>query len=83
MRRVGRLATVGRWFLTVAIDVCLIFNVAVVFFNVFLFPVCKAQLIGDWLENRQGAPNTIILLIIKHKEVKGGGVKQCRQADRP
>jgi hypothetical protein len=27
------------------------------FFNVFPFPVCKAQLIGDWLENRRGAPN--------------------------
>ncbi len=24
--------------------------------NVFPFPVCKAQLIGDWDENRQGAP---------------------------
>jgi hypothetical protein len=35
------------------------------FFNVFPFPVCKAQLIGDWLENGQGAPNTIILLIIR------------------
>jgi hypothetical protein len=23
------------------------------FFNVFPFPVCKAQLIGDWLENRR------------------------------
>ena len=28
-------------------------------------PVCKAQLIGDWYENRQGARNTIILLIIR------------------
>jgi hypothetical protein len=26
------------------------------FFKVFPFPVCKAQLIGDWDENRQGAP---------------------------
>jgi hypothetical protein len=26
------------------------------FFNVFPFPLCKAQLIGDWYENRQGAP---------------------------
>ncbi len=30
------------------------------FFNVFPFPVCKALLIGDWYENRRGAPNTII-----------------------
>ncbi len=28
---VGRLATVQRWFRTVVIDVCLLFNVAVVF----------------------------------------------------
>jgi hypothetical protein len=27
--------------------------------------VCKAQLIGDWHENRRGAPNTIIFLIIR------------------
>ncbi len=33
--------------------------------NVFPFPVCKAQLIGDWYENRRGAPNTIIFLIIR------------------
>jgi hypothetical protein len=35
------------------------------FFNVFPIPVCKAQLIGDLYENRQGAPNTIIFLIIR------------------
>jgi hypothetical protein len=35
------------------------------FFNVFPFPVCKAQLIGDWYENRRGAPNTVIFLIIR------------------
>ena len=34
------------------------------FFSVFPFPVCKAQLIGDWNENRRGALNTIIFLII-------------------
>ncbi len=28
---VGKLASVRRWFRTVAIDICLIFNVAVVF----------------------------------------------------
>jgi hypothetical protein len=27
------------------------------FFSVFPFPVCKAQLIGDWYENRRGAPS--------------------------
>ncbi len=36
-----------------------------VFLNVFPFPVCKAQLISDWYENRRGAPNTIIFLIIR------------------
>jgi hypothetical protein len=30
MRGVGKMASVQRWFRTVAIDVCLIFNVAVV-----------------------------------------------------
>jgi hypothetical protein len=27
------------------------------FFNEFPFPFCKDQLIGDWYENRRGAPN--------------------------
>ena len=35
------------------------------FLNIFPFPVCKAQLIGDWYENKRGAPSTIILLIIR------------------
>jgi hypothetical protein len=35
------------------------------FFNVFPFPVCKAQLIGDYHEKRWGTPNTILLLIIR------------------
>ena len=35
------------------------------FCNVFPFPVCKAQLIGDWYENKGGAPNTIIFLTIR------------------
>jgi hypothetical protein len=30
------------------------------FFNVFPFPFCKAQLIGDWHENRRGAPNCLV-----------------------
>jgi hypothetical protein len=50
-----RIATVRIWFLTVAIDVYLIFNVAAVFSSPF--PVCKAQFIDNWLENRRGAPN--------------------------
>jgi hypothetical protein len=29
------------------------------------FPVCKAQLIGHWYENKGGAPNTIIFFIIR------------------
>ncbi len=35
------------------------------FFHVFPFPVCKAELIGDWYESRQGAPNTINFLIMR------------------
>ena len=35
------------------------------FFSVFPFPVCRAQLIGDWYENRRGAQNTIIYLTIR------------------
>ncbi len=35
------------------------------FFNVFPFPVCNAQLIGDWYENRRGAQNTIMFLIMR------------------
>ncbi len=31
-------------------------------FNVFLFPVCKAKLIGNLLENRQSAPNCLVRL---------------------
>jgi hypothetical protein len=35
------------------------------FCNVFPFPICKAELIGDWYENRRGATNTIIFLIFR------------------
>ena len=36
------------------------------FCNVFPYPVCKAQIIGDWYENKGGAPNTSIFLIFRH-----------------
>jgi hypothetical protein len=50
----------------VVIDVCLFFLWARrLLCNVFPFPVCKAQLIGDWYENRRGAPNTIIFLVFR------------------
>ncbi len=52
MRGVGSLATDRIGYGTVVIDVCLLFNL---FCNVFPCPVGKAQLIGDWLENRRGA----------------------------
>jgi hypothetical protein len=49
-----------------AIDVCLIFIVGRrLFFNAFPFPACKAQLIGDWLENRRAAPNCLVRLFLK------------------
>jgi hypothetical protein len=35
------------------------------FFNVFKFPVCKAQLIGEWDENRCGAPKCSVRLFFK------------------
>jgi hypothetical protein len=35
------------------------------FWNIYPFPVCKTQLIGNWYENWRGAPNTIIFLIIR------------------
>jgi hypothetical protein len=60
MRGVGSLATDRIGYRTVVIDVCLLFDG-----HVFPFPVAKAQLIGNWYENRQGAPNTIILLIFR------------------
>jgi hypothetical protein len=48
-----------------AIDVCLLINVAVVFFfKAFPFPVPKAQLIGDWDENRRGAPKCSVRLFL-------------------
>jgi hypothetical protein len=65
MRGVEKLASVWRLYRTVVIDVCLFFLWSRrPFCNVFPFPVCKALLKGDWYENRQGAQNTIIFLII-------------------
>jgi hypothetical protein len=43
-----RLATGHRWFPTVAINVCLIFNAVVV---ILLFLFCKDQLLGDFHEH--------------------------------
>jgi hypothetical protein len=61
MRGVKRLATGRSCYGTVAIDVCLLFKCSHhIFFNVFPFPVCKAQLIGDWYENRRGAPKCLV-----------------------
>jgi hypothetical protein len=60
---VGRLATVRRWFRTVVTDVCLFFNVAVVLLHRVSLS-CLLSPVGDWHEKRQGAPNTIFLLII-------------------
>ncbi len=52
------MANVRLWFWTAAIDVCLSFNVAVVFFfYVFPFPFSNALLVGDFHVNRGCAPN--------------------------
>jgi hypothetical protein len=40
MREVGRLATVQRWYRTVAINLCLLFNVAVVFSTKYFLFLC-------------------------------------------
>jgi hypothetical protein len=64
MRGVGSLYSDRIWYQTVVIDVCLFFRRLLC--NVFPFPVCKAQLIGDWYENKGGAPNTSIFLIFLH-----------------
>ncbi len=63
MRGVGSLATDRIGYRTVVIDVFIFLWARRLFCNVFPFPVCKAQLIGNWYENRRGAPITIIFLI--------------------
>jgi hypothetical protein len=40
------------------------------FCNILPCPVCKAQLIGDWYENRRGALNPIIFLIIRYCRIE-------------
>jgi hypothetical protein len=50
----------GKWQMsrTVAIEVCLSFNLVVIFnFNVFPFPPSKAKSIGDVPMNRENAAN--------------------------
>jgi hypothetical protein len=45
------------------------------FFEIFPFPVCTAQFIGDWLENRRGTPNSFkfILLYVRCAISNGAG----------
>ncbi len=38
-----------------SVSVC--FSILLSSFNEFPFPFCNDQLIGDWCENRRGAPN--------------------------
>jgi hypothetical protein len=59
MRGVWSLATDRIGYRTAVIDVCLFFMGPSSFLQRISFPVCKAQLIGDWYENRRGAQNTI------------------------
>jgi hypothetical protein len=55
-----------RRFWTVAMNVCLLFNIVVVFSSIFFpFLLCKAQLIGNRHEYGHGEPNMIILHIIR------------------
>jgi hypothetical protein len=63
MRGVEKLASVGRLYRG---DWCLFFLWSRrLFCKVFPFPVCRAQFIGDWYENRRGAQSTIIFLTIR------------------
>ncbi len=57
-RGAGKVANVRKRSRTVAITVCLSFNLDVVYnFNVFPFPLSKAQSLGDVPMNRQNAAN--------------------------
>ncbi len=48
---------------TLAIEVGLVFNFAVV------FPPSTDKLFGDWHVNRQGSPNRFLLLIIANRQI--------------
>ncbi len=70
MRGVEKLASVRRLYRTVG-DRCPFFFIkASSFLQRISFPVCKAQLIGAWYENRWGARNTIIFLILRQYYVR-------------
>ncbi len=57
-RGAGKVANVRKRSRTMAITVCLSFNLDVVYnFNVFPFPLSKAQSLGDVPMNRQNASN--------------------------
>jgi len=65
MRGVGSLSTDRIGHRTVVMTSFYFLMGPCLFCNVFPFPVGWAQLKGDWYENRQGAPNTIIFLIFR------------------
>jgi hypothetical protein len=61
MEGVGKVAYIHNRSQTVAIEVCLSFNFAVVFdFMYFCFRPSKAKEIGDVLMNRQNAANYLL-----------------------
>ncbi len=39
------------------------------FFEVFAFPLCKAQFLGDGLDNRRGAPNCSVRLCFQNSYI--------------
>ena len=59
-RGVKKQATVRIWFRTMAIEVCLIFIVAVVFSSTYFRFLFVKLLIGDWRENRRGARSCLV-----------------------
>jgi hypothetical protein len=54
----GKVANICNRSRTVAIEVCLSFNLVIISnFNVFLFPLSKAQSLGDVPMNRRNTAN--------------------------
>ncbi len=59
------MANVGNGSRTLAIEVCLSFNFAVVFdFNLFPVPLSKAKSIGDVLTNRQNSATWYLVFLL-------------------
>jgi hypothetical protein len=58
-----KMAMVEMWFGTVTTEVYLKFKLAVFLNKIFPFPVCMGQKFGDFLTNREHAPNRYMFFI--------------------